>query len=233
MYGNIITIYHLSIPEFYKDLKLHGLDGFLQDDALKNHQAINSLFVRAVLEVYSGQDVEIEDIIEQSNGKPILNPEKFIGIHFNKSHTEYDIVIALASFPLGIDLEAMKGSYNALVLDRIVHPEDQLKISSPKEFYQLWSIKEAFVKHTGEGFALPLDEVVITTINNDQFLAKSSNQNAEVRSIDVLQNHYCFVAGKRVFSSGIKIIDHAKNERMLIEELANRTKYHKMLVPIQ
>ncbi|MDX2362356.1 MAG: 4'-phosphopantetheinyl transferase superfamily protein [Crocinitomicaceae bacterium] len=219
MSRNTITLYHLSLLDLYEELKARELNGFMVDDAFKNYQVINAVFVKSILEVYTKKEVATEELEVNAHGKPFLNPEIFNGLHFNKSNTKDHIVLAIAKFPLGIDLEPVRETFKESILKRIVHPEDHLKIESAAQFYQLWSIKEAFVKYIGTGLHVPLKEVMISRIDGDFIEVKSSEQKAEIRSVEVVKDHVCYVASSNAFSAKIEVVDHTISEQILIEQL--------------
>ncbi|MBK5245311.1 MAG: 4'-phosphopantetheinyl transferase superfamily protein [Eubacteriaceae bacterium] len=94
-----------------------------------------------------------------SQGKPsfIDNPE----IHFNLSHSGHYVVCALARDEVGVDLQKMK-QLNLKLAKRYFAEEEvtwlfELPVEKQKKgFFDLWSIKESYMKYTGKGFALPM-----------------------------------------------------------------------------
>lgn len=99
-------------------------------------------------------------------GKPFLSshPE----VHFNISHAGERLLIATASFPIGVDLEGLDAD--------AVSPETASMVFSPEEFrlfewqdapsclelfYLLWTKKEAYLKAVGHGFLKNARDVTV------------------------------------------------------------------------
>ncbi len=86
------------------------------------------------------------------------------GLHFNISHTRGMAACAVArDLELGLDVEATD---RPTEIDGAMHyfaPEEAgIVQASPEErrraqFFRLWTLKEAFIKATGEGLTRPLD----------------------------------------------------------------------------
>lgn len=102
------------------------------------------------------------------SGKPVLaTPFAAAGLHFNLAHTAGLVAIALAREPaLGVDVEhfaprgpplhvAPRYFTAAEAADLAALPVDQ----QAARFYALWTLKESWLKATGEGLAGGLDQV--------------------------------------------------------------------------
>jgi 4'-phosphopantetheinyl transferase len=212
----------LSLNNFYKEIDHTILSKNSREVDFSVFKTINSLFLQAILSEHIGQLVQLSDILFQEFGKPFLNPEKFKDIHFNVSHTIDEIAIAVASFSLGFDLEINQDNYPKSLVKQMLHSEDQLKIESSVQFYQLWSIKEAFVKYTGDGLQLSLKNIVVTNDDLDCLTLQSPKQKAQVRKIELLENHTCFVAADNLCNAKIRIINHNKSAGILLNFLSEK-----------
>ncbi|MEP4038000.1 4'-phosphopantetheinyl transferase superfamily protein [Pseudophaeobacter sp.] len=103
------------------------------------------------------------DLACNPQGKPYLRDHP--DLHFNLSHTEGLIAVALcAGRPIGVDVERLADlqTYQELAA-RVMTPAEcsyMAAQSTPQDrFTQLWSAKEALMKATGLGFALPPREI--------------------------------------------------------------------------
>lgn len=90
-------------------------------------------------------------------GKPffINNPNQ----EFSISHTKTHIAVALHNKPIGIDIESIR-EYKSAIAQRFLHPQEAIFLATlnnkdlqNRAFTQLWTLKEAYVKCTGEGIA--------------------------------------------------------------------------------
>lgn len=101
------------------------------------------------------------------SGKPL--PVR--GIHFNLSHSERMVAIALTrTGPLGVDIEtAARFARHATFADRICHPDEKAWVHAATDpqtallrRLEVWTRKEAFLKATGAGMGF--DAVRVSTL---------------------------------------------------------------------
>ena len=102
--------------------------------------------------------------VKHELGKPALAPDcAACGLRFNISHTRGVAVCTLAHDEIGVDVEASDRRVDFAIADRYFAPEEvQVLRSAPPErtailFFRFWTLKEAFIKATGEGLQRPLD----------------------------------------------------------------------------
>ncbi|SFE23021.1 4'-phosphopantetheinyl transferase [Paenibacillus algorifonticola] len=94
-------------------------------------------------------------------GKPLLhNPS--IGCHFNVSHSGDWVVCAFGDCPVGIDIERMKPQ-DLSIAERFFTSDEYkmlMSLAGSRQltyFYQLWTLKESYIKAVGKGMSIPLD----------------------------------------------------------------------------
>jgi 4'-phosphopantetheinyl transferase len=97
-------------------------------------------------------------------GKPFLDtPFQSSGIHFNVSHSQDLVVIAIAfDRRVGVDVEFVRPIHDLeSVIERcFTNSERALIVRNPdslNSFFQCWTRKEAFVKAIGKGLSLTLN----------------------------------------------------------------------------
>lgn len=98
-------------------------------------------------------------------GKPYFpeHPE----IHFNMSHTKGCVCCALADQPVGVDVELQRPmKHRDQVVERFSEEEHRLWEQTSKEqrerlFFQLWVLKESYVKADGRGLRIPLSSFTV------------------------------------------------------------------------
>jgi Phosphopantetheinyl transferase len=99
-----------------------------------------------------------------AQGKPELD-----GLHFNLSHSGRRMAVAFAvDGPLGLDIEEISPRLRARdIAERYFSARERTMLDTGSEeeylrrFYRLWTAKEAVMKATGLGFALPLANIEI------------------------------------------------------------------------
>lgn len=109
------------------------------------------------------QDVRFE---ANDYGKPRVldgDPAK-PAIEFNLSHTD-DLVILAATRgrPIGIDVESTRRAAPLEIAQRYFAPSETAAMrrlplaQQPQRFWQLWTLKESYIKAYGMGLSIPLD----------------------------------------------------------------------------
>jgi 4'-phosphopantetheinyl transferase len=110
-------------------------------------------------------------------GKPKLEPavhgELAKRIHFNISHTTGLVAVAVATRPIGIDVEAVKplddldGVAAAMFAPSMLEALGNAQQPSEKIalFYRFWTLGEAFIKATGRGLAEDLRSFAFSQAN--------------------------------------------------------------------
>lgn len=102
--------------------------------------------------------------------KPFLRGNNF---YFNISHSGPHVVVAVSKGEVGVDIELMDFRKNVLdVAERFFSHEEYKFIKEKKSgervdtFYRIWSLKESYVKATGNGFYKSLDSFSIIPGNS-------------------------------------------------------------------
>jgi 4'-phosphopantetheinyl transferase len=99
-------------------------------------------------------------------GKPVLDPlQAPPDLHFSLSHTRGLAACAVGRpHALGIDAEAWRTPAPIDLAARYFAPAEARLVTDKTEpgeqistFYRLWTLKEAYLKGTGQGLAAPLD----------------------------------------------------------------------------
>jgi 4'-phosphopantetheinyl transferase len=105
------------------------------------------------------------------DGKPELAGIK--NLHFNISHSGQWIVAAIDSSPVGIDIEHV-AQIDISLFKNLFSSEEYCSLiekTIPAQvpfFYELWTLKESYIKQTGAGLSLPLDYFTMQVSDNKQ-----------------------------------------------------------------
>lgn len=103
-------------------------------------------------------------------GKPILvnmHTNQKIAYDYNLSHSGDHVVCAISESRVGVDIQEYRG-YKPTLVKRCCSPKEQEylfhlnKKEQNSEFYRLWTLKESYMKSTGEGLRVPLDHIEFT-----------------------------------------------------------------------
>ena len=135
-------------------------------DQHKHQYLVTRALIRTVLSMYH-PDVAPEQwqFKKNKHGKPFIgNVTSYDTVTFNVSHTDGLIVLAIAKTQeVGVDVEFLNRRGRLLeVADRYFSPSEiEALFSLPEEmqrtrFFDLWTLKEAYIKACGMGLAIPL-----------------------------------------------------------------------------
>lgn len=161
--------------------------------------AIRSLFAelvvrRIALERYS---ISNDAIVFGANtyGKPeLLHPAE---LQYNVSHSGDWVVCVISGSPVGVDIEQIQ-PIDLEVSRRFFSPIEHAQLMELPEaarlerFYELWTLKESFVKAVGMGLSMPLDSFTFSyDAGEDCFRLKAPDPYAHLEGTLIeLDNRY-------------------------------------------
>jgi 4'-phosphopantetheinyl transferase len=104
------------------------------------------------------------DFFQNKFGKPFIRNAE--GFFFNVSHSGEWVVCAINDAETGIDVEKLKDPnidiaksfFSREEYEDLIHKDECMRLSY---FYDLWTLKESYVKALGKGFSEPLDSFTI------------------------------------------------------------------------
>lgn len=134
----------------------------------RHQYLITRALVRTVLSQYFSA-IDPTELIFKTNayGKPyIANPSISFPLEFNISHTEKLITLAVTNgVKVGVDVEYNQRNSNLIsIAERFFSPSeiDDLNLLDLKHkhdrFFDLWTLKEAYIKAKSLGLSIPLDK---------------------------------------------------------------------------
>ncbi|MCM1561844.1 MAG: 4'-phosphopantetheinyl transferase superfamily protein [Butyrivibrio sp.] len=114
-----------------------------------------------------------ENVTREEHGKPLYA----LGRFFNISHCHDGVAVALARVPVGVDIEGSRRVKTSTVRKCMDEEEkayigdlagEWLDKEQEKRFFHLWTLKESYVKMTGEGIRMPLNQICFSLKENRQ-----------------------------------------------------------------
>ena len=141
----------------------------LEKTARYIHQKDKKLSIGAELLLkYSLNQIGISNPVfdHDQYGKPFLGNHPLV--HFNLSHSEDYVACAVSDSPVGVDIEHIQDAELDIARHYFFGSEYEHIQNSPRQeraFFQFWVLKESYMKMTGLGFRMALDEFSID-INN-------------------------------------------------------------------
>lgn len=108
-------------------------------------------------------------------GKLFLKNEEY---HFNISHSGSWICVVIDNQPLGVDIEKIT-NIDLTIAKRFFTYEENTYIDNSldkfKAFFEIWTLKESYIKTIGTGFFLNLNSFSIIK-NDEDFICKHQGQ---------------------------------------------------------
>lgn len=153
------------IPEVPHDLFMSKLEMHLHEDEIKRikdisnvvqaqRSGIGSLLIAHIVNRASGVPTRGISIHRYPSGKPFL-PD-FPNLHYNISHTDNIVVMAMGNHVTGVDIEGIskarmpvaKRFFSKAELEMLAHCKKQ---DVDALFFELWTARESYAKATGIG----------------------------------------------------------------------------------
>ena len=135
-------------------------------DRHRKQLLLGRFLIRSVLSQYLKEFAPPQwRFVQNDHGKPALDPaQNARGLYFNLSHSGDRLVLAISKLEtIGVDIESSdKPRRVARIAQRFFSRQevaDLLVLNESRRlhrFYQLWTLKEAYIKACGLGLAIPL-----------------------------------------------------------------------------
>lgn len=140
--------------------------------------------LRSVLAHYLGGKAQALRFRYESQGKPFLEGDD--NLFFNVSHTDGLAMLAFArGRRLGVDVEKIHpGTEVEKLAERFFSEREcrDLRLLNGDElraaFFRIWTRKEAYIKATGEGLSLPLDQFDVSIAAGDRDALRATRPDA-------------------------------------------------------
>lgn len=135
-------------------------------DALKRRYLLTRALVRTVLSRHAPLAPEAWVFGANAQGRPhIVDPPSAVqDLSFNVSHTEALVVLAVAhGREIGVDIECTRRRAPLEVAQRFFSAAEAAALAAlppalqVARFWDLWTLKESYIKARGLGLSLPLD----------------------------------------------------------------------------
>ncbi|WHX48940.1 4'-phosphopantetheinyl transferase superfamily protein [Paenibacillus woosongensis] len=118
-------------------------------------------------------------LTQNAYGKPLL--EENSGLYFNNSHSGEWVVSAIAGSPVGIDVEKVE-EIDFSIAGRFFSEQECLDLDLRRGeaklnyFFDLWTLKESYIKAAGMGLSMPLDSFTVRAGNDGRIELTTLNE---------------------------------------------------------
>lgn len=162
------------------------------------------LLLQYVLKRQGKPDVRIR--IGQ-NGKPEAD-----GIYFNLSHAGQVVICAVGDVPVGCDVEQLKKEPRA-VAERFFCESEKNYLDTLGEeertraFFRIWTMKESYMKMTGEGLSLGMDRIECKLSESAEIYRDRIPCSCRIREYEIPGYCCCVCAETQQVASAIEWIE--------------------------
>lgn len=142
-------------------------------NAIRNLQKLYgyALLSYGLKQLYDFDEGRIE-IIYSKNGKPYMKNQ--LHLYFNISHSNEYVVCAISDCEIGIDIQYIMNWSDEKIINIVDKSFSEnefimmIKSEAKRDlFFNLWVLKESYIKYGGEGLKLPIDYIEFDIIIND------------------------------------------------------------------
>lgn len=174
---NRVQLWLAPVAATYDAARLAAYESLLSADErarwLRFHYAadrqrflVGRAFMRSVLGDCLGQQPAALQFEQVPHGKPVLAGHDRGKLQFNLSHTDELLALAISRrHAVGVDVEAVTRKVELLALAKryfAAHEYAELAeldaAAQRERFFELWTLKEAWLKARGLGLHIPLDD---------------------------------------------------------------------------
>ena len=171
--------------------------------AEKNSKVFSEMLVKKALKLYnieyelglSLEEVDQDKISRTQKGKPSFTR---IPLEFSISHSGNIWVCAMGQCRVGIDVQVEKTARTLEIAERFFTKEesDFVSVNGSAAFFQIWSMKEAFVKFTGEGISYGFDKFSVV-IDGKLIDAMENPIKCRFQKIDLTETLECYACSAK------------------------------------
>ncbi|EST55797.1 4-phosphopantetheinyl transferase [Brevibacillus panacihumi W25] len=163
-------VYHFLLMQIAPEKRLRVHRFHRQADAYR--AVLADVLIRSILAQSFGLSNEQISFQVTRYGKPFV--EQLPDFHFNLSHSGDWVVCATSNAPVGIDIEHIRPIEIDVAKRFFSCIEYEDLLAQPREeqlayFYDLWTLKESYLKALGMGLSKPLNSFSIRRTEGEKF----------------------------------------------------------------
>lgn len=134
-------------------------------------------------------------------GKPCLG--QYPEFCFNISHSGDWVICGFSSHAIGVDIEGIQ-NVDLQIAKRFFSPQEYRDLQRQEDpqdyFYQLWTLKESYIKYMGKGLSIPLNSFSVSRKAGKFSIADQAQEGTEAKpflyQIRDLEGYYIAVCAE-------------------------------------
>lgn len=163
---------------------------------------IRSLIGEILVRVKLAEDFGIgnEDIVFEKNDYGKLYIKGYSNLHFNISHSGDWVICGIDEKDIGVDVEKIKNiEYEEIARNFFSEKESNYILNKDKKnqlarFYEMWTLKESYVKCCGKGLSIPLKSFSILRGGEDiKLIQDNMNLKCSFKIFEIDEHYKCAV----------------------------------------
>lgn len=162
-------IYFEKLIAFLSTDRQHQIHRFRRKEDARR-AILSEAMIRLI--IISRLDIRNQDIVLVKNeyGKPFL--KDYPDFQFNVSHSGEWVVCAVHHLPVGIDVEQIQ-PMDMKIAQRFFSDQEYCDLMERNQaeqllyFFDLWTLKESYIKALGKGLSIPLDSFSLQIAHGD------------------------------------------------------------------
>ncbi|WP_346940659.1 4'-phosphopantetheinyl transferase superfamily protein [Clostridium sp.] len=219
-----MEIYAVEILDISEDMlnKLYSLTDSKKISKVKKfinkkdkiRTLIGEILIRIIITENLG--IRNDNISFEKNpyGKPYI--KEYTQFNFNISHSGDFVVCAIDNNPIGVDIEEVKYieyediAKNFFTKNEFDYITRNDSYSSVSRFYEIWTLKESFIKCCGQGLSMPLKSfsIDIDEYKNIRVVTDGKHKDYIFKSVNMESNYKIAICSlSKDISDNITIID--------------------------
>ena len=194
---------HVWIMESLPDERKNKILGYVQVKDRKQSLGAGLL----LKQIFETRGLNIANTVCAAHGKPEIQ-----GMYFNLSHSYDYVVCAVSDQPIGCDIEKI-GKNREKIAKHFFSVDERAYLESfggderLTEFYRLWTMKESYLKMTGEGLAHGLKQVECRVGNGVSVYRDGEKCHCFIKEYDLLGYKLSVCAKEDIFASDMEIVE--------------------------
>ena len=218
-----MEIYAVEILDISEDMlnKLYSLIDLRKVSKVKNfinkkdkiRTLIGEILIRTIIIEELGIRNDNISFEKNSYGKPYI--KEYTQFNFNISHSGNFVVCAIDNNPIGIDIEEVKYIEYEDIAKKFFTTNEFDYItkndlySSLSRFYEIWTLKESYVKCCGQGLSIPLKSfsIEIDQYKNIRVVTDGKHKDYIFKSVNMEINYKIAICSlsKEISNSVIRL----------------------------
>jgi len=191
------SVFQLPLFKQYVSETTHQEVATYKNKRVALRRLIGEASTHYILQQFFQQEKAAYQIARSTTGKPYL--EGIAQLFYNLSHSGDWLVLAFSDREVGIDIEK-RGKVRLEIAKRFFHPQEWEFLQNSEQatqFYNLWAIKESFLKYTGQGLRRPLNSFQVQQTRNRYTLHEDARQlPLYIYECHIDEQYACFVCSE-------------------------------------